>query len=129
MSKFYLNVTNDNRESLTVEVRSTVQLVNILQKGFVTMSPVEGESNVKSRLTAHLQKPDGDYFLKSFAKFTVVLENYNGLDVYTVGKQKKDGYSWEQDLISFRTDQLALGRLVTDIMERIREEVDHEEAN
>lgn len=122
--KFYLHVFNNNSESLTIEVRSTVQVTGIMQKNIVPMAYLNNEYDKKAvmRIEAFLQERSESGYMKTFAKFSITLENYNGLEVFTVAMPKQGGYDWESEYASFRNEQTAVAHFIGRIMERIREE-------
>lgn len=127
--KFYLHLFNNNLEGATVEIRSTVQLASLFQKGVVPLAYVNSKHETKAimRIEAFLQQPSetsASAYLNTVARYSLTLENYNGLEVYTVAMPKAEGYSWESDYASFKNEQTATAHLIKVIMERIGKELE-----
>jgi hypothetical protein len=127
MQKFYASISNNNKESLTIQVHSNLQFTGLFQKQIIPLTYVDNQYDPKTimRLDVVLQvQSEGGTYLRTFAKYHLALENYNGLEVYTVGSPKDGGYDWESSYASFKNDQLAIKHLVNVMMERVRKEAE-----
>ena len=126
MSKYYLTLSNSNLEQLTIEIKSTVQLSGIMQKSIVPLAYTNNPYDTSEimRFDAKIQTSTDSGYLTTLddAKFVLKLESYNGLEVFTVGVPKEDGYDWEYKYTSFSTEQVATKHLINAIMERVRKE-------
>lgn len=130
MQQFYINLKNNDNESVTVKVRSLVQVTNMLQKNLIPMSEVDRKhSTIKMQLDVNLQtvKDGSTLYPETVAKFAILLEDYNGLDVHTVSYPKESGYVWESSYASFKNEQTAVAHLVALVMEYIRKEMEKDE--
>ena len=130
MSKHYLTISNANLEQLTIEIKSTLQVTGIMQKSIVPLAYTNNSYDTAEimRLEAKIQTTSVTGYLTTLddAKFVLKLESYNGLEVFTVGVPKEDGYDWEYKFSSFSTEQVATKHLINAIMERVRKETEQD---